>query len=233
MNPRVSLIIPALNEEESIGSTVGLIKQKNPQADFEIVVVDNGSTDKTSLVASKAGARVILEPKRGYGFALRRGFEAARGDILVMGDADLTYPLEDFRSFIAPIQEGRADFVIGNRYTPANRSSFNFLNAFGGKSLTAFGNILFLSSIRDWHCGMRAFSKKVVTSLSLETGGMEIASEMVIAALVRKLRIAQTDISYRKRTGFSKLNIVGDGFRHLFLICRRRVGLRAASRHDL
>lgn len=220
----ITIVIPALNEEDVIARTVELIKEKETEArsaglELEILVVDNGSTDLTADEAKKAGARVVFEPNPGYGHALRRGFAEAKGDIVAMGDADLTYPLEDFVEFVQPITRGDSDVVIGNRYHPdIEPGALKSLNKMGGRVLSMFGNALFGTHVRDWHCGMRAFTKEALKAMNLQSGGMELASEIVIKCALGDLKVEQTNIKYRRRLGTSKLHVLRDGARHVSFI---------------
>ncbi|MFH0861143.1 MAG: glycosyltransferase family 2 protein [Candidatus Altiarchaeota archaeon] len=218
---RVSVVIPALNEEGSVGGTVRSVPKdalKRVGFDVEILVVDNGSSDSTASEAEKAGARVVSEDKRGYGNAYISGFSSARGDILVMADADGTYPLETLPDFIRPIADGRADFVIGSRMKGSiEPGAMPWLHRHvGNPILTFFLNRLFGTNISDSHCGMRAFTRAALDKMNLKTGGMEFASEMLIEAARNKLRMVEVPISYRARScGKPKLSSFSDGWRHL------------------
>ena len=222
----ITIVIPALNEEEVIARTVSLIKQQEVEISkhglsLEILVVDNGSNDNTAKEAERAGGKVIFEPKKGYGNALRRGFSEASGEIIVMGDADLTYPLETFWEFVQPLINEDYDVVIGNRYHQGiEPNALKFLNKAGGQILSALGNLLFGVKITDWHCGMRAFTKSALTKMELKSEGMELASEIVIKSKVKNLRIKQTKINYRRRLGTTKLNVIRDGWRHVVYITK-------------
>ena len=216
----VSIIIPALNEEGIVGKTVKSVplkKLKENGLETEIVVVDNASTDNTAQEATDAGARVVREEKRGYGNAYLRGFREAKGDIIVMGDADGTYPFETTYEFIQPILKGDADMVMGSRLKgDIQKGAMPALHRYiGNPFLTWLLNVLFKTGISDAHCGMRAFKKDALGKLNLQSPGMEFASEMVIEASHANLKIAEVPITYYPREGESKLSSFADGWRHL------------------
>ena len=217
---KISIVIPALNEEGIVGKTVKSVPIKELEEkgfETEIVVVDNASTDKTAEEASEAGARVVRENKRGYGNAYLRGFKEAKGDIIVMGDADGTYPLNTTYEFIQPLIKGDADFVMGSRLKGnIQKGAMPPLHRYiGNPFLTWMLNSLFSTGISDAHCGMRAIKKEALNKLHLRSGGMEFASEMVIEASREKLKIAEVPITYYPRGGESKLSSFADGWRHL------------------
>ena len=183
----------------------------------EIIVVDNGSTDASARIAQENGARVIHEKNRGYGSALRAGFRNAAYDIIVMGDADLTYDFERLDILVQPILDGKADFVMGNRMRSIHPGAMPSLHRYiGNPLLSLFLRIMFHSNaVRDAHCGMRDITKEAYERLRCVTTGMEFASEMVIRAIRCRLRIAERDIEYHPRLGESKLRSFKDGWRHL------------------
>ncbi len=216
----ISIVIPALNEEGIVGKTVKSVpveKLRKNGLDVEIVVVNNASTDNTAQEASEAGARVVLGKKRGYGNAYLKGFSEAKGDIIVMGDADGTYPFEITYEFIQPILKGEADFVMGSRLKgDIKKGAMPALHRYiGNPFLTWMLNSLFGAGISDSHCGMRALKKETIKKLDLKSGGMEFASEMVIEAARKNIKIAEIPINYYPREGESKLSSFADGWRHL------------------
>ena len=216
----ISVVIPALNEEGIVGKTVKSVpveKLRENGLDVEIVVVNNASTDNTAQEASEAGARVVLGKKRGYGNAYLKGFSEAKGDIVVMGDADGTYPFEITYEFIQPILNGEADFVMGSRLKgDIKKGAMPALHRYiGNPFLTWMLNSLFGAGISDSHCGMRAIKKETLEELNLKSGGMEFASEMVIEAARKNIKIAEIPINYYPREGESKLSSFADGWRHL------------------
>lgn len=215
----ISVIIPCLNEEHSVARVVAMARQGIAAAgeQGEVIVVDNGSTDRSAQVAAGAGARVIVESERGYGAAIRRGFREARYDILVMGDADLTYDLSELSRLTDPIRRGEADFVMGNRMRNIRPGAMPWLHRYVGNPLLSLMlRLMFHNhSVRDAHCGMRAISAEAYRRLRCVTTGMEFASEMVIQAIRNNLRIAERDIIYHPRVGESKLKSFRDGWRHL------------------
>ncbi|NLB59796.1 MAG: glycosyltransferase [Lentisphaerae bacterium] len=224
--PGISVIIPCLNEEASIGQVIENIRrgierlaERNPgRVDAsEIIVVDNGSTDHSAHIAAEHGARVLSETKRGYGAALRKGFDNARYAIMVMGDGDLTYDFTALDELVQPILDGQADFVIGNRMKSIQPGAMPALHRYIGNPVLSFMlRVMFRSrAVRDAHCGLRALTRSAYQQLRCVTTGMEFASEMVVRAIRCHLRIAERDIVYHPRLGDSKLRSFRDGWRHL------------------
>jgi len=178
-------------------------------------VADNGSDDGSAELAKKAGALVVFEPRRGYGSAYLAGFAAARGEYVVMADADLTYDFADIPRFVERLDEG-ADLVMGNRMKNIQPGAMPWLHRYvGNPALTGLLNLFFRTGVRDAHCGMRAVRRSALPTLDLRTTGMEFASEMVIRAGKERLAIAEIPIHYHPREGESKLSSFRDGWRHL------------------
>jgi len=217
---KVSVVIPALNEEGIVGKTVKSVpikKLKDAGFETEIIVVDNASEDNTADEAKAAGARVVYQENRGYGNAYLKGFSEASGDIIVMGDADGTYPFDEMTEFIQPILTENADFVMGSRLKgDIKKGAMPALHRYiGNPFLTWVLNVLFSTGISDAHCGMRAMTKETWNKLNLHTSGMEFASEMVIEASRLDIKIVEVPITYYPREGESKLSSFSDGWRHL------------------
>src|SRR3954453_5348802 len=212
-----SVVIPCLNEAPTIERAVSAALEalENAGISGEVIVADNGSTDGSPELAERAGARVVHEPRRGYGSAYLAGFAAARGDRIVMADADLTYDFGEIPHFLEKMDEG-ADFVIGNRMAKIHPGAMPWLHRYvGNPVLTGILNLFFGVGVADAHCGMRALRRDVLPRLDLRTTGMEFASEMVIRAGKEKLKIAEIPIEYHPREGESKLSTWRDGWRHL------------------
>jgi glycosyltransferase involved in cell wall biosynthesis len=215
--PLVSVVIPCLNEEENIERCViaALDAIRTMDAHGEVLVVDNDSDDRSAELAAAAGAKVIHEPRRGYGSAYLAGFAAAKGAYIVMADADLTYDFDEIPRFVAEL-EGGAELVMGDRMENIHPGAMPWLHQYiGNPILTGLLNFLFKTGVNDAHCGMRALRKDVLPRLDLRTTGMEFASEMVIRASKEKLKIAEFPIEYHPRGGESKLSSFRDGWRHL------------------
>lgn len=216
-SPLVSVVIPCLNEAQTIERCVraaqGVLDDNG--LDGEVIVVDNGSDDGSPALAAAAGARVVNEPRRGYGSAYQAGFAAARGGYIVMLDGDLTYDFADIPRFLAELDKG-AQFVIGDRMENIRPGAMPWLHRYiGNPLLTGVLNLFFRTGIKDAHCGMRAFRSDVLPALDLRTTGMEFASEMVIRVSREHLRVSQLPIEYHPREGESKLSSFRDGWRHL------------------
>src|ERR687894_862470 len=213
----LSVVIPCLDEAQSIELVVSkaLATMEREGIAGEVVVADNGSTDGSPELAESAGARVVNEPRKGYGSAYLAGFDAARGKYILMGDADDTYDFTQIARFLGPLDEG-AEMVIGNRMSGLQPGSMPWLHRYiGNPLLTGILNLFFRTGVRDAHCGMRAFRREILGQLDLRTTGMEFASEMVIRAAKAKLDIRQLPIDYHPRGGTSKLSSFRDGWRHL------------------
>jgi hypothetical protein len=214
---RVSVVIPCLNEAENIEQCIVAARRALDDNGItgEVVVADNASEDGSAELAEAAGARVVREPRRGYGSAYLAGFAAARGDYIVMGDADLTYDFNEIPRFLGELEDG-ADMVIGDRMKNIHPGAMPWLHQYiGNPLLSGFLNLLFRTGISDAHCGMRAVRRDKLPQLDLRTTGMEFASEMVIRAAKEKLDIRQFPIEYHPRGGESKLSSFRDGWRHL------------------
>jgi glycosyltransferase involved in cell wall biosynthesis len=215
--PLVSVVIPCLNEAENIEScvTAALEAIVRMGVHGEVVVADNNSEDDSARLAEEAGARVVIERRRGYGSAYLAGFGASRGRYIVMADADLTYDFDEIPRFVAALEEG-AEMVIGDRMDNIQPGAMPWLHQYiGNPILTGLLNLFFSTGISDAHCGMRAVRSEVLPRLDLRTTGMEFASEMVIRAAKENLKIAEFPIEYHPRGGESKLSSFRDGWRHL------------------
>ena len=215
--PVVSVVIPCLDEAEAIERCVVTARRALEAAglDGEVIVVDNGSEDGSAELASAAGATVVHEPRRGYGSAYLSGFAAARGDYIVMADADLTYDFGDIPRFVRSLEEG-GELVMGNRMQDIRPGAMPWLHRYvGNPLLTGILNLFFRAGVGDAHCGMRAVRRDVLPRLDLRTTGMEFASEMVISAAKKGLDVREIPIAYHPRSGQSKLSSFRDGWRHL------------------
>jgi glycosyltransferase involved in cell wall biosynthesis len=215
--PLVSVVIPCLNEAENIEQCVSAALQalREMGVPGEVVVADNNSEDDSARMAERAGARVVVERRRGYGSAYLAGFAASRGRYIVMADADLTYDFDEIPRFVAELEKG-AEMVIGDRMDNIQPGAMPWLHRYvGNPLLTGLLNLFFRTGISDAHCGMRALRRDVLPRLDLRTTGMEFASEMVIRASKENLRIAEFPIEYHPRGGESKLSSFRDGWRHL------------------
>src|ERR671937_3025614 len=217
--PRVSVVIPCLNEAETIAECVAraLAALEENALEGEVIVVDSGSTDGGGELARAAGALVVDEPRRGYGSAYLAGLDVARGDYIVMVDADLTYDFEEIPRFVDELENG-AQLVVGNRMQNIQPGAMPLLSRVGNPLLSGFLNVLHRTNVRDVHCGMRAVRRDVLPLLNLRTVGMEFASEMVIRAARERLDVRELPIELHPRVGTSKLSPFRDGWRHLRVI---------------
>jgi len=213
----VSVVIPCLNEAANIEACVTAALEALAEMDVagEVVVADNDSEDDSARLAEQAGARVVVERRRGYGSAYLAGFAASKGRYIVMADADLTYDFNEIQRFVAALEQG-AELVMGDRMDNIQPGAMPWLHRYiGNPLLSGLLNLFFRTGVSDAHCGMRALRRDVLERLDLRTTGMEFASEMVIRAAKENLRIAEFPIEYRPRGGESKLSSFRDGWRHL------------------
>ncbi len=216
---RVSVVIPCLDEAETIAECVTSAREVLDDNGLlgEVIVVDNGSTDGSGELARSAGALVVEERRRGYGSAYLAGLAAARGDYIVMVDADLTYDFREIPRFVQELEDG-AGLVVGNRLHGVQPGAMPLLSRVGNPLLSGFLNVLYRTNVHDAHCGMRAVRREVLPVLNLRTVGMEFASEMVIRATREGLDVREVPIELHPRVGTSKLSPFRDGWRHLRVI---------------
>lgn len=215
----VSVIIPTLNEEESIGSVVKGIRKSLPKA--EIIVVDS-SDDRTAEIAFSLGAIVVKQSRKGYGAAIRTGLNMARGSILAFMDGDGTYDPCDLKRLVYLVENGCADVATGLRFSskPAGMSITRYL---GNLVINLLFSFLFLRRIRDTQTGMKVFSREAYLKMRLKEDGMPFSTEVLTEACRNCLRIMETSIRYHTRKGVSKLSPFKDGVRILLFMIRNRL----------
>jgi glycosyltransferase involved in cell wall biosynthesis len=214
--PEISVVIPCLNEEEAVGNVVDQAFEgiRRSGRTGEVVVVDNGSTDASAEVAATHGATVVPERRPGYGSAYLAGLDAARGEYIVMGDADETYPLQELAPFVDRLEAGD-ELVLGSRFRGnIHNGAMPALNRYvGNPIMTGLLKLFFGVRVSDAYCGMRAIRRDALPVLELHSTGMEFALEMVSKAYRRGLRVSEIPIDYFPRTGETKLNRFGDAWR--------------------
>jgi glycosyltransferase involved in cell wall biosynthesis len=216
----VSIVMPCLNEAETLARCIGHAQTAVKKGGYsaEIIVADNGSTDGSQRIARELGATVVDVPRRGYGSALIGGIDAARGRFVVMGDADDSYDFEAIAPLIDKLREGY-DLVVGNRFMGgiepgAMPWSHRWV---GNPALTLISRIFFNAPVGDTHCGLRALTKDAYERMRLRATGMEFASEMVIKAALKGMRITEVAVKLRPdgRSRPPHLRTWRDGWRHL------------------
>lgn len=216
---KIAVLIPCYNEELTVEKTVSDFKRVLPNAD--IYVYNNNSKDRTKELALKAGAIVKDEYRQGKGAVVRSMFRDIDADVYVMVDGDDTYPADEVEGLIAPVLEGKADMVIGDRlsstyYTENKRPFHNF----GNSLVKGLINFLFKSDLNDIMTGYRSFSKKFVKCMPVMSDGFQIETEMTIFALTNNMQVVNVPITYRDRPegSESKLNTFSDGFKVLLTL---------------
>jgi hypothetical protein len=212
--------MPCLNEAETVAVCVRKALRAFAEGGLsgEVVVADNGSCDGSQELARAAGARVVDVRERGYGSALRGGIEAARGRFVIMGDADDSYDFSQLLPFVQKLREGW-DLVMGNRFRGGvERGAMPWKNRWiGNPALSGLGRLFFHAPVGDFHCGLRGFSVDAFRRMGLRTTGMEFASEMVIKAHLKGMRITEVPIHLYPdgRSRPPHLHPWRDGWRHL------------------
>lgn len=216
----VSVVMPCLDEAETLGRCVDKAWAALAVHGItgEVVVADNGSVDGSPQVARGRGARVVHVAAKGYGSALAGGIDAARGRYVIICDADASYDIEGLYPFVRELRQG-AELVMGNRFSGGiHEGAMPFLHRYLGNPVLSFlGRLFFKSPVRDFHCGMRGFSKEAINGLRLHTSGMEFASEMVVKATIQGLAIREvpTRLFPDGRSRAPHLRRWRDGWRHL------------------
>jgi glycosyltransferase involved in cell wall biosynthesis len=220
MAVELTIVMPCLNEAETLETCIKKAQSFLDSSGIsgEIVIGDNGSTDGSIEIARRCGARVINIPIRGYGAALYGAVSSARGKYCVMGDSDDSYDFSDLGAFVKALRAG-ADLVMGNRFLGGiEPGAMPWKNRYiGNPILSGVGRLLFRSPTKDFHCGLRAFSRDAFLRMDLRTTGMEFASEMVIKATLMKMKIVEvpTTLSPDGRSRPPHLRPYKDGWRHL------------------
>ena len=216
----LSIVLPCLNEERTVGICVAKADAFLTANSIkgEVIVADNGSTDRSIAIARQAGARIIQIESKGYGNALRGGFEAAKGKYIIMADSDDSYDLENLMPFVEKLRENY-DLVMGNRFKgEIKKGAMPWHHRYIGNPILSFiGKLFFKSAANDFHCGLRAFSKEAIKKMDLQTNGMELASEIVIKASILGMKVCEvpTTLSPDGRDRPPHLNSFRDGWRHL------------------
>lgn len=223
-SPDLTIVLLCRNEEGSIAHCVvearGFMERNDIQG--EVLVVDNASSDSSAQLARDAGARVVSETNPGYGNAINAGIENARGQFVILGDGDGEHDLSSLEPYYEKLQDGY-EFVFGNRFSDGIKSNdIPFLWRYVGNAvLTSVGKLLYRSPVNDFNCGLRGFKTDSARALSLRCPGMEAASEMIVKAARKNMRIAEVRTTQRPALDpdrASHLRVWRDGWRHLRLL---------------
>ncbi len=215
----ITVIIPCLDEEEGIAQILSCM----PKFVDQVIVVDNGSTDRTGEVARSFGAQVVREDVRGYGRAYKRGFENATGDLIVTLDGDHSYPVDAISYLLEAFLHLNTDFLNASRFPVQDRRAMSLKHKVGNLILSLTMSVLFFHWVRDSQSGMWVFSRHIVPTMKLESDGMAFSEEIKIEALRNpKIRFREIIINYSSRLGEKKLQPWRDGFRNLAFLFKKR-----------
>jgi len=216
---RITVIIPCLNEEQGIESVL----RRMPDFVDEVIVVDNGSTDRTSEVARSLGAKVIREDVRGYGRSYKTGFKWAAGDLIITLDGDHSYPPDAISYLLEAFLHLEVDFLNASRFPVRDRNAMSFKHRFGNLILSLAMSILYFRWVRDSQSGMWVFRKSILKNMNLISDGMAFSEEIKIEAFKdRGIRFAELSILYTSRLGEMKLNPWRDGCYNLWFLIKKR-----------
>lgn len=219
---RITAIIPCLNEEQGVEQVLKLM----PAYVDEVIVVDNGSTDRTAEVAAGYGAMVIPELVRGYGRAYKRGFSVATGDVIVTLDGDHSYPVDALSYLLGAFEHLNVDFLNASRFPVREQGAMSLKHMLGNWVLSLVTSVLFFRWVRDSQSGMWVFKRSILDKIRLESDGMAFSEEIKVEVIKnRSLRFEEIPVSYSSRLGEIKLNPWRDGIQNLLFLFRRRLGL--------
>jgi len=218
---QLSVIIPTMNEEESIGQVIDSVHQALHGWDYEILVVDTDSKDRTREIAVENGAVVIDEPRRGYGRAYKTGFETSKGEVIATLDADCTYPAEEIPGLHKLLMEKDLEFITTNRFAKLEEGAMTAKHRLGNFALTFVSNLFFGVRIKDSQSGMWVFRRGILDKLVLSDDGMPMSEEIKIEAF-RKVRSLEVPIAYRRRVGEVKLSSWKDGWKNMKFLFKKR-----------
>jgi glycosyltransferase involved in cell wall biosynthesis len=220
----VSVVIPTMNEEGSIGAVIDEVRTTLAGRDLEILTVDTNSRDRTNEIAAAKGARVVSEPRRGYGRAYKTGFAEARGRYVLTLDADLTYPADAFPRLLAPLEAGTADFVAGERISRLSAAAMTGMHRLGNTLLNVAFRVLYGFPMQDSQSGMWAFRREILSHVQVVHDGMAFSEELKIEVIERGYRYLEVPIDYRPRMGEKKIRSFKDAFRNFLWLFRKRLG---------
>lgn len=219
-NQRITVIIPCLNEEQGIEQVL----RRMPEFVDEVIVVDNGSTDRTSQVATQFGAYVIREEVRGYGRSYKKGFAHATGDLIVTLDGDHSYPVDAISYLLEAFLHLNVDFLNASRFPVRDSQAMTFKHKFGNWMLSLAMSLLYFRWVRDSQSGMWIFRRSILKDMVLESDGMAFSEEIKIEALRNsRIRFQEISILYSSRLGEIKLNPWRDGVHNLLFLLKKRL----------
>ena len=219
---RITVIIPCLNEEQGVDQVL----RRMPEYVDEVIVVDNGSTDRTADVAASYGAKVVREDVRGYGRAYKRGFAEATGDVIITLDGDHSYPVDALSYLLSAFEHLNVDFLNASRFPVRDRNSMSFKHKFGNWMLSLTTSILFLRWVRDSQSGMWVFKRSMLDRIRLDSDGMPFSEEIKVEAIKHpQLSFDEIPVMYSSRLGEIKLQPWRDGIRNLAFLFRKRFQL--------
>lgn len=216
---KITVVIPCLNEEQGIEQVL----RRMPDFVDQVIVVDNGSTDRTSEVARALGAEVIREDVRGYGRSYKRGFRDATGDIIVTLDGDHSYPPDAISYLIEAFLHLEVDFLNASRFPVRDPRAMSLKHKIGNLALSLAMSVLYFRWVRDSQSGMWVFRRSILAHMNLESDSMAFSEEIKIEALKHpSIRFHEIPVQYSSRLGEIKLNPWRDGFYNLWFLARKR-----------
>ena len=226
MGMSLTVIIPTLNEGESIGPTIDQIPRDVPWLDVKVLVIDGNSTDNTAAEAEKRGAKVVNEPRKGYGRAYKTGFSLVDTDFVATLDGDTTYPADKIPHVLAFLINNDLDFVTCNRLDRMDRDAMSMTHKIGNWGLTFGTNLFHGINIRDSQSGMWVFKREVIGKVNLTSDGMPLSEEFKIEAFRRGLRAIEIPVPFHSRVGEVKLNTWEDGVWNLWFLVTKMKDFR-------
>lgn len=227
---RTSVIIPTLNEAASIGQVLDQI----PKGVLEVLIVDGASKDGTKEISESKGARVITEPRKGYGRAYKTGFAAARGEFIATLDGDLTYPAETIGELVDLLLAQNLDFITGDRLAQLKKEAMSTSHRVGNWVLSTAMRVLFRVPVHDSQSGMWVFRREILKDLTITSDGMALSEELKLEAFrARPARCKELPIDYRIRVGEPVLSSWKDGWANVRFLFGKRFGRAKGTKGDL